>query len=248
MKKGTLKQILLITDGRSNKGEDPRAAAALAYQQGIIVNVIGILNQQQEEESSGLQEIDDISLSGGGVSQLVYQEALSQTVQTVTKQAMTQTIQGFVNSELKQILGSDQTIEDVDPEKRGEIVEVVEELGETSDLEVLVLVDTSASMSRSLPKVKESLIDLSVSLNSRIGQNRFSIFSFPGKRKDTQKIYDWSPQMEDISKVFPKLTSGGITPTGPAIREAVYQFSKKGLFRNMRDENGTEETEMEAWN
>ncbi|WP_156290003.1 VWA domain-containing protein [Oceanobacillus salinisoli] len=237
MKKGTLKQILLITDGCSNKGEDPAGVAALAYQQGITVNVIGILDDDQTEDAEGLREVEDIALSGGGVSQIVYRETLSQTVQMVTRQAMTQTIQGFVNKELKQILGSNQSLEDVEPEKRGEIMEVVEDLGETSDLEVVVLVDTSASMHEKLPTVKESLIDLSISLNSRIGKNRFCIFSFPGKRKDIQKVLDWSPQLNSISEVFPKLTSGGITPTGPALREAMYQFGKKSLLRSFRNEN-----------
>ena len=44
MRKGTLRQILLITDGCSNKGEDPASVAALCYEQGITVNVIGILD------------------------------------------------------------------------------------------------------------------------------------------------------------------------------------------------------------
>lgn len=237
MKKGTLKQILLITDGCSNRGEDPAAVAALANQQGITVNVIGILEDDQSEQPEGLQEVEDVALSGGGVSQLVYKQALSQTVQMVTKQAMTQTLQGFVNKELKQILGSNESLEDLEPEKRGEIMEVVEDMGETSDLEVLVLLDTSASMHDKLPTVKEALIDLSISLNARIGRNRFCIFSFPGKRKDIQKVFDWSPELDAITTIFPKLTSGGITPTGPAIREAMYQFGKKNLLRRFRDED-----------
>lgn len=243
MKKGTLKQILLITDGCSNKGEDPVATATLAFEQGVTVNVIGILDDHSENPD-GLQEVEDIALSGGGVSQIVYQESLAQTVQMVTKQAMTQTIQGFVNQELKQILGKEQTIEDLEPEKRGEIMEVVEDMGETCDLEVLVLVDTSASMRDKLETVKEALIDLSISLNARMGKNRFAIFSFPGKRKDIQRILDWSPKLDSISTIFPKLTSGGITPTGPAIREALYQFSKKSLFHRLKDEG---HGEQEAW-
>src|SRR5699024_7439668 len=98
MKTGTLKQILLITDGCSNQGEDPVAVAALAKEQGITVNVIGILDETQSEEAVGLQEVEGIAMSGGGISQLVYKEALPQTVQMVTKQAMTQTLQGFVNT------------------------------------------------------------------------------------------------------------------------------------------------------
>ncbi|QDP38842.1 VWA domain-containing protein [Radiobacillus deserti] len=242
MKKGTLKQILLITDGCSNKGEDPSAVAALAFQQGITVNVIGIM-EDQSEDPTGLQEVEEIALSGGGVSQIVYKQALSQTVQTVTKQAMTQTLQGVVNQELKQILGPDQSLEELPPEQRGEVMEVVEDLGETCDLEVLVLVDTSASMGNKIHTVQEALIDLSVSLNARIGRNRFSIYAFPGKRKDINKVLDWSPKLESISSVFPKLTSGGITPTGPALKEAMYQFGKKSLKRSFmrEDEPGIEE-------
>src|SRR5690625_6247737 len=82
-----------------------------------------------------------------------------------------------------------------------------------------------------LDTVKEALIDLSISLNARKGQNRFSIFSFPGKRKAIQKVFDWSPQLDSVSTIFPKLTSGGITPTGPSFREAWYQLSKKVLLR-----------------
>lgn len=245
MKKGTLKQILLITDGCSNKGEDPAATAALAHQQGIAVNVIGILNDDQTEDPEGLQEVEEVALSGGGVSQIVYKQALSQTVQMVTKQAMTQTLQGFVNKELKQILGPGQSMEDLDPEKRGEVMEVVEDMGETCDLEVLILVDTSASMHDKLPTVKEALIDLSISLNARIGRNRFCIFSFPGKREAIQEVFDWSPKLDAISAIFPKLSTGGITPTGPAIREAMYQFGKKGLLRSLRDED--EPDVEEAW-
>jgi Ca-activated chloride channel family protein len=242
VKKGTLKQILLITDGCSNKGEDPAAVAALASQQGITVNVIGILDDDQTEDPDGLQEVDDIALSGSGVSQIVYKQSLAQTVQTVTKQAMTQTLQGFVNKELEQILGPKQTMEDLEPEKRGEIMEVVEDMGETCDLEVLVLVDTSASMHDKIETVKEALIDLSISLNARIGRNRFCIFNFPGKRKDIDQVLDWSPRLDQISSVFPKLLSGGITPTGPAIREAMYQFGKKSLLRSLRnEESGMEE-------
>ncbi|WP_280530143.1 VWA domain-containing protein [Oceanobacillus sp. J11TS1] len=236
MKAGTLKQILLLTDGCSNKGEDPAVVAGLANQQGITVNVIGILDDDQTEEPEGLREVEDIAVSGGGVSQIVYSERLSQTVQMVTRQAMTQTLQGFVNKELRSILGKNQSMEELEPEKRGEIMEVVEDLGETSDLEVVVLVDSSASMRDKLETVKEALVDLSISLNARIGKNRFCIYRFPGRRNDIELVLDWSPKLDAISQVFPKLTSGGITPTGPALRAAMYQFSKKQLRRKWDEE------------
>jgi Ca-activated chloride channel family protein len=245
MRKGTLKQILLITDGCSNHGEDPVAMAALAKEQGITVNVIGVLDQDTIDES-GLREIEGIALSGGGISQVVYAKQLSQTVQMVTRKAMTQTLQGVVNKELKQILGSDVSLEDLPPEKRGQVMEVVDELGETVELEVLILIDTSGSMKTKLPTVKEALLDLSLSLNARTGDNRFAVFVFPGKRGDVEKIVDWTPRMEELSTVFPKLTSGGLTPTGPALREALAYFGRKRSLRSWigDDESYFEESSM----
>jgi Ca-activated chloride channel homolog len=245
LRKGTIKQILLITDGCSNQGEDPIAMAALAKEQGITVNVIGV-TEEDIIDDKGMQEIEGIAMSGGGVSQVVYAKQLSQTVQMVTRKAMTQTLQGVINKQLQQILGSSTTMEDLPPEKRGEVMEVVDELGETADLEVLVLVDTSASMRNKLPTVKEALLDLSLSLNARMGENQFSVFVFPGKRKDVEKILDWTPKLESLSSVFPKLTSGGITPTGPAIREALSHFGKKRSLRSLisRDEQYIEESGM----
>ncbi|MFZ3591042.1 VWA domain-containing protein [Bacillus sp. DJP31] len=245
MRKGTIKQILLITDGCSNQGEDPIAMAALAKEQGITVNVIGVLEEDTIEEK-GMQEIDGIAMSGGGVSQIVYAKQLSHTVQMVTRKAMTQTLQGFVNKELQQILGSKTSMEDLPPDKRGEVMEVVDELGETVELEVLVLVDTSASMKDKLPTVKEAILDLSLSLNARMGDNKFSVFVFPGKKKEVERILDWTPKLETLTSVFPKLTSGGITPTGPALRAALSHFEKKRSLRSLisRDEQYFEESGM----
>lgn len=232
MKTGTLRQILLITDGCSNHGENPIAMAALAYENGITVNVIGVLEEDVMDEKA-LQEIEDIAKAGAGVSQVVYATQLSQTVQMVTRKAMTQTLQGMVNRELQQILGGLKTVDDLPPEKRGEVMEVVDELGETSQLEVLVLVDTSASMKHKLPTVKEALLDLSLSLNARSGENRFSVFVFPGKKKDVENILDWTPKLESLTAIFSKLTTGGLTPTGPAIREGISHFKKKRSLRSL---------------
>ena len=71
---GKIRQILLLTDGCSNQGEDPIAMAALAKEQGISVNVIGVMEQDVIDEK-GLTEIEGIAMSGGGVSQIVYAQA-----------------------------------------------------------------------------------------------------------------------------------------------------------------------------
>lgn len=232
MKTGTLKQILLITDGCSNHGEDPVAMAALSFEQGITINVIGVMEQDVIDEN-GLKEIEEIAQAGKGISQVVYAEQLSQTVQMVTRKAMTQTLQGLVNKELQQILGGSKTMEDLPPEKRGEVMEVVDELGESVQLEVLILVDTSASMKKKLPTVKEALLDLSLSLNARSGDNRFAVFVFPGKKNDVEKLLDWTPKLESLTSIFSKLETGGLTPTGPAIAEAQSYFNKKRSLRSL---------------
>ncbi len=244
MNTGKIRQILLITDGCSNQGENPVAMAALAKEEGITVNVIGVMDHDIIDEK-GMQEIETIAMSGGGVSQIVYAKQLSQTVQMVTRQAMTQTIQGIVNKELQQILGRNQTMEDLPPEKRGEVMEVVDELGETAELEVLVLVDTSASMKLKLPTVKEAILDLSISLNSRTGNNSFSLFVFPGKKSEVEMLLGWTPKLMSLTNAFSQITPGGITPTGPALRAALNAFQQKRSLRSLLsrdDESSFEES------
>ncbi|MCL6572331.1 MAG: VWA domain-containing protein [Bacillus sp. (in: Bacteria)] len=242
---GKIRQILLITDGCSNQGDDPIAMAALAKEQGITVNVIGVMEKDVIDEK-GITEIEGIAMSGGGVCQIVYARALSHTVQMVTKKAMNETLQGVVNRELQQILGRSQKMEDLPPEKRGEVMEVVDELGETVELEVLILVDTSASMKDKLPMVKEALLDLSLSLNARTGENQFSVYIFPGKKKDVEKLLEWTPKLQTLTSIFPKLSTGGITPTGPALRMALGSFKQKRSVRSMlsRDDESYFEESM----
>lgn len=237
--KGSMKQILLLTDGCSNRGVDPVAIAALAKEAGVTVNVIGMIDRNESLRNKGLEEVEQIAFSGGGVSQIIYAEQLPQTVQMVTRKAMTQTLYGVVNRELRQILGEEKELEDLSPKQRGEVLEVVDELGETVDLEVLILVDTSASMRDKIPLVQEALFDLSISLTSRIGHNRFSVYSFPGKREDAEKLLDWTPKIDSLTGVFNKLVSGGVTPTGPALQIALQQFTKnksKGSLMSCGDE------------
>lgn len=241
MSTGTLRQILLITDGRSNSGVSPIEAAKKAFSQGIVVNVIGVLHAEQSELDPEFQEIEQIARAGGGVSQVVYKENLSQTVQAVTKQAMSQTLQGFVHQELKHIFGTERELVDIEPEKRGEVMEVVEDLGEACELDVFVLVDTSASMRDKLLTVKEALLDLSMNLDARSGRNHFAIYQFPYKGETIGVIHDWAERLAEVSVIFPKLVSSGMTPSGPAIMEAINQFNRLEVSEWMYDEPYREE-------
>jgi Ca-activated chloride channel family protein len=112
-------------------------------------------------------------------------------------------------------------------------MEVVDEIGETVNLEVLILVDASASMDDKLPTVQESLIDLSISLNSRSGNNQFAIYTFPGKKRSIERLMDWTPQLDTLGKLFKKISTGGITPTGPALQEALELFPERRSKRKL---------------
>ncbi|MBW7458476.1 hypothetical protein K0U00_30990, partial [Paenibacillus sepulcri] len=121
-----MKQILLITDGCSNVGISPVVAAAQAYAQGVTVNVVGVVDEGDLGEF-GTSEIEEIARAGGGLSRLAQTRQLSQTVQMLTRKTVVQTIQHAVQRELKQVLGSS-SIESLPPEKRGEVVHVIDEL------------------------------------------------------------------------------------------------------------------------
>src|SRR5690554_5829475 len=98
-----IKQIILITDGCSNVGTSPVVAAAHAHAEGIVVNVIGILDRG-DLGLRGASEVAEIARAGGGMSRLVHARQLSQTVQMVTRQTVACTIRQTVQEELKRIM------------------------------------------------------------------------------------------------------------------------------------------------
>lgn len=240
----TLRQILVVTDGCSNVGLSPVAAATLAREQGITVNVIGVIERDQMGEQ-GEQEIREMAQAGGGLSDIVYATQLSQTVQMLTRKAMTRTIQHVVNKELKEILG-DSSIEQLSPEKRMQVAGMVDELGEQSTLEVVMLVDTSGSMKSKLSAVQQAIHDFSISLRSRKGKSRMAVCTFPGKQKHMEVRIPWTTQVEKAHDLTSGLTMSGVTPTGPAIVEAIALFDHVEMplpladrFQVVNDDEGT---------
>ena len=221
-KPATLRQILVVTDGCSNSGISPIAAATLAREQGITVNVIGVIDKNELGEQ-GEQEIREMAQAGGGMHDIVYPAQLAQTVQMLTRKAMTRTIQHVVNKELKQILGESE-MDNLTPEKRMQVAGMVDELGEQSSLEVVMLVDTSASMKNKIAAVQQAIFDFSISLRSRSGKSKMAVCSFPGKEKHLDTLIPWTNQVEKAYQLSSSLTMSGITPTGPAITEAIALF------------------------
>jgi Ca-activated chloride channel family protein len=233
-----MKQILLITDGCSNVGVSPVIAAAQAYAEGITVNVVGVVDQGDLGEF-GSAEIEEIARAGGGLSRLAQTRQLSQTVQMLTRKTVVQTIQQAVQRELRQVLGTS-SIESLPPEKRGEVVRVIDELGETSKLRVALLIDASASMKPKLQAVEEAIRDLALSLQARQGSSEIAVFHFPGSAygEDCKLDLDWTANVNGAASLFPRLQMRGTTPTGPALMHVI-DFYRKADYGN-RKNDGTD--------
>lgn len=231
-----MKQILLITDGCSNVGLSPVVAAAHAKSDGIFVNVVGVLDDGDIGEM-GAAEIEEIARAGGGLSRMVNMRSLSQTVQMMTRKTVVQTIQLAVQKELKHVLGNG-SIEALPPERRGEVVRVIDELGETSGLQVALLIDASASMKPKLAAVEEAIRDLMLSLQARQGKSQICVFHFPGSRNGEDCVLDlgWTDHLGGVNGIFPSLQMGGTTPTGPALMKVVDFYRQGSYGRSRRDE------------
>lgn len=229
-----MKQILLITDGCSNVGMSPIVAAAHAKSEGIAVNVVGVVDHGELGEY-GASEIHEIARAGGGLSRLVQAKELAQTVQMMTRKTVVQTIQLAVQRELQSVLGND-SIEALPPEKRGEVVKVMDELTETSGLQVALLIDASASMRPKLASVEEAIHDLMLSLQARAGKSEIAVFHFPGsKQEDCVLSLDWTTHLKGVHSIFPKLHMSGTTPTGPALMKVVEHFIESSSQRKEMD-------------
>lgn len=229
-----MKQILLITDGCSNVGMNPVVAAAHAHEEGITVNVVGVV-ERDETYAAAQEEIDEIARAGGGMSRLVNTRQLSQTVQMMTRKTVMTTIQQAVNKELKQVFGSD-SVESLPPEKRGEVVRVIDELGESSALRVALLIDASASMKPKLQAVEEAIRDLVLSLQSRTGKSEIAVFHFPDSDSNEDCVcdLDWTDNVAGIRRILPKLQMRGTTPTGPALMQVIDFFLRDDYGRYNR--------------
>jgi Ca-activated chloride channel family protein len=216
-KEVSLKQILLITDGCSNVGEDPVTVAETARRYGIAVNVIGIL-EAQTAGSSGLREVREIAEAGGGASRIVELHQLAQTMHMMTRQTMHMTIHQVVNRELQSIVGK--PLEDLSPDTRAEVAQMVDRAGEEAELCLVLLIDVSASMNDKLTQVRTAIEDLEIGLNSRKGKHQVAVAVFPA-RDQAVKVISHFCEKPGLSILGASLAAAGGTPTGPALEQAI---------------------------
>lgn len=236
-----MKQILLITDGCSNEGMSPVVSAAHAQSEGITVNVIGVVDAGEIGEY-GATEIHEIARAGGGLSRLVQAKELAQTVQMMTRKTVVQTIQLAVQKELKQVLGN-HSIDALPPEKRADVVRVMDDLTESTPLQVALLIDTSASMRPKLASVEEAIHDLMLSLQAREGKSEIAVFHFPGAKNGEECVLSmqWTTHLKGVNSIFPKLHMSGTTPTGPAIMKVIDYFAQTKKLNTLQAEQVRED-------
>ncbi len=232
----TLRQILVITDGCSNVGEDPVQAAERARRQGIAINVIGVVDKGDMGQQ-GREEAMSIADAGGGLCRIVEPRELSKTAQMLTHQTVQMTLQQVVNQELMQALGK--TVDDLSPAERVKVARVMETMEEEACLVLVVAVDTSASMREKMPTVKEAILDLSLSLQARKGPSQVAVVVFPGSATEMVRTVQPFQDSVDTAALESMLVARGGTPTGPAIDYAA------DLIRSRPDTPQSER--IDAW-
>jgi Ca-activated chloride channel family protein len=217
-----MRQILLLTDGCSNVGLRPETAAAAIYEQGVVVNAVGIL-ENGEIGRHGMEEVKAVAKFGGGIARFVRQADLSQTLQAVTVQAITQTIQRVVSDELARIIGTG-ALESLPPERRLPVYQMIERIEEEASLRLVVLIDTSASMKSKFRAIEKALNDLSLALQSRRGNSAVCVVLFPGKRQLIDVKAKWTESGFLTERLFSQHDLNGTTPTGPALVASLNLF------------------------
>lgn len=236
MKEGTLKQIIIITDGKSNRGISPIESAKIAASMGITVSTIGILDRLSETELE-FEEIKNIAAAGNGMYDLSYIENLGHTLHMLTQKTVNKTIGQVVNTQLKELIGED--ITSIEPSRRSGYIDFIESFSNEVNLKMCILLDCSSSMKNKLKQALESLDNLVISLDSRKGQTQVAVVGFPGKYRDETTILSgFDDPVGSISSKVKDIRVNGVTPTGPAIEFAIKHIngekdspvSNEGLF------------------
>lgn len=214
-----IRQIIVVSDGKSNKGPNPAQMAALAQSKGIKVSTIGIIDNCDE---GAILELESIAEKGGGICELTDLDNLSETLSRVTVQSIYQTIEEVVNSQLKTII--DAELEEVRPDLRGKIINMMDKIGNETPLKCLILLDTSGSMRDKIEVSKKSIYELLLFLEERKGENQIGVIRYPSLRGDYELLCDFTDDLSQLRRQISHIEVGGITPTGSAIEGAIRVF------------------------
>ncbi len=216
---GEIKQIIVITDGKSNIGVNPVEAAAKAFKTGIVVSSIAIIDKDNMGDEKDIEEVEGIAKAGGGLCEYTHLENLGATMQLMTQKTAQKTIEQIVSRQLKSIVGVD--MNNLEPQSRFKIVDFIEKYGDSINLKCIIALDTSGSMKYKLNTAKNSLYDLLANLQCRKGQSSIAVISYPGNKNELcSTICSFTDNIDILKSKVEDIKSGGGTPTGPAIEMA----------------------------
>lgn len=220
---GEIKQIIVITDGRSNTGISPVAAAAKAYETGITVSTIGIINPGTCSEEKDIEEVEEIARAGGGICQYSHIQELGRTIRDLTHKTAQRTIEQIVSRQLRSIIGAE--IEFMEPGSRMKIVDFIENYGDSINLKCIILLDTSGSMKDKLDTARKSMVELLENLGERKGSSSIAVITYSGEGTGLCRVIcDFTNDKEMLRHKLEGIKAGGGTPTGPAILMAREQM------------------------
>ncbi|NLY77903.1 MAG: VWA domain-containing protein [Tissierellia bacterium] len=214
-----IRQIILVSDGKSNRGPDPSEMAELALDRSIRVSTIGIIDNYDQ---SAVLELESIAERGGGVCELTSIENLSETLSRVTVRSIYQTIEQVVNNQLKSIM--DKEIDEIRPEVRQRIINMMDKIGDETPLKCLILLDTSGSMRDKIEISKKSIYELLLFLEERSGENQIGVIRYPSLKADYELLCEFTDDLSKLREKISHIEVGGITPTGSAIEGAIKVF------------------------
>ena len=226
-----LKQIILISDGQSNRGTEPAKIAELALNKDIRVNTIGIVDSRQNE--SPIFELENIAEKGGGICELTDLENLSETLSRITVKSVYETIEEVVSHELKEIIDVD--IKEMHPDERNKIVRMIDRMGDEISLKCLILLDTSGSMKKKIDIARKSIFELLMFLEERSGENQIGVMAFPGESGYYELLCDFTRDIDELRDKVEVIETGGTTPTGPAIEGAIKIFASEDYEYSIRE-------------
>lgn len=215
-----IRQMVVITDGHSNEGCSPVGAARAALSRGVAVSAIGILDGGQLGER-GRREVNAIAGAGGGAADFALTTDLSRTLHDVTWRVTQCTLNVIIERELKKIIGL--PLIEIPPEQRAGVVDLMAGLADDVNLQLALLLDTSASMTGKMPAVFKSLQDLILSLKERKGRTEILVARYPGKNKALEVLTAGNGREFHWDQLNP----AGRTPTGLAILEALAMVNEK---------------------
>lgn len=216
---GEIKLIIVVTDGKSNTGINPVEAAKIAYDSGITVSAIGIINFRNSSDEKDIEEVEGIAKAGGGLCEYSHIEELTRTIQNITYKTAQRTIEQIVNRQLKIITGEE--IEKLEPKSRMKIVDFIEKYGDRINLKCVVVLDTSGSMRDKLAMAKRSVLELLDNLQGRKGSSSIAVITFPGEGPGMcSTICGFTNEISILRQKLESISCGGGTPTGPAILKA----------------------------